>query len=193
MVQLLTIAGETIVTTPNHPFYTIAEAWIPAGQLQVGDLVRRADGSYGMVEATTFVYRPQPMYNLTVAAAHTYFVSEGQWLVHNDGKLCGFSFSNLRGKSEKYLQRNRPSGWSTGPLDRGSGWKWIDESGQERLRFYRGTGLPPSHPGNQYARQSHGYIRWQNANGDYLDIDGNVVPRSDTNFDWKTHIPYEGP
>jgi len=33
VVQLLTIGGETIITTPNHPFYTIAEAWIPAGQL----------------------------------------------------------------------------------------------------------------------------------------------------------------
>jgi hypothetical protein len=83
VVQLLTIDGETIVTTPNHPFYTIAEEWIPAGQLQVGDLVRRADGRYGMVEAITFVYQPQPMYNLTVAAAHTYFVGDGQWLVHN--------------------------------------------------------------------------------------------------------------
>jgi hypothetical protein len=83
VVQLLTIDGETIVTTPNHPFYTIAEEWIPAGQLQVGDLVRRADGRYGMVEAITFVYQPQPMYNLTVDTAHTYFVGDGQWLVHN--------------------------------------------------------------------------------------------------------------
>ena len=77
-MQLLTIDGETIVTTPNHPFYTIAEAWIPAGQLQFGDLVRRADSSYGMVEAITFVYQPQPMYNLTVASAHTCFVGDGQ-------------------------------------------------------------------------------------------------------------------
>ena len=88
MVQLLTIGGETIVTTPNHPFYTIAEVWIPAGQLQFGDLVRRADSSYGMVEAITFVYQPQPMYNLTVATAHTYFVGVGQWLVHNAGIGC---------------------------------------------------------------------------------------------------------
>jgi len=95
-VQLLTIDGETIVTTPNHPFYTIAEAWIPAGQLQVGDLVRRADSSYGMVEAITFVYQPQPMYNLTVATAHTYFVGEGQWLVHN-AKKCNFELQSHGG------------------------------------------------------------------------------------------------
>jgi hypothetical protein len=85
-VQLLTLDGETIVTTPNHPFYTIAEAWVAAGELQVGDWVRDANGSYGMVEAITFVYQPQPMYNLTVDVAHTYFVGDGQWLVHNCGQ-----------------------------------------------------------------------------------------------------------
>jgi radical SAM superfamily enzyme YgiQ (UPF0313 family) len=31
----------------------------------------------------TIEHRPQVMYNLTVATAHTFFVGEGQWLVHN--------------------------------------------------------------------------------------------------------------
>jgi hypothetical protein len=35
------------------------------------------------VEAITIVTQPQRMYNFTVAAAHTYFVGDGQWLVHN--------------------------------------------------------------------------------------------------------------
>jgi hypothetical protein len=35
------------------------------------------------VEAIEFVAQPQTMYNFTVATAHTYFVGEGQWLVHN--------------------------------------------------------------------------------------------------------------
>ena len=43
-----------------------------------------ADGGYGVVESLTFVHQPQVMYNLTVAGAHTYFVGEQQWLVHND-------------------------------------------------------------------------------------------------------------
>ena len=33
------------------------------------------------------------MYNLTVAAAHTYFVGDGQWLVHND---CDIFFKNFQ-------------------------------------------------------------------------------------------------
>ena len=36
-----------------------------------------------MVQAVEVVARAQPMYNLTVAEAHTFFVGRGQWLVHN--------------------------------------------------------------------------------------------------------------
>ena len=38
----------------------------------------------------------------------------------------------------------------------------------------------------------NGYFRRRNANGDYLDVNGNVIPKTDPNFQWKTHIPYEG-
>ena len=109
----LTIDGELIETTPeHHPFYTIAEEWIPAGELQAGDLVRQADGSYGMVEATTFVYQPQPMYNLTVAAAHTYFVGEGQWLVHNCGVIIesgkfDYLFGRATGRPHNIARSNQ--------------------------------------------------------------------------------------
>jgi len=37
----------------------------------------------GTIEAVSFTTQPQTMYNFTVATAHTYFVGEGQWLVHN--------------------------------------------------------------------------------------------------------------
>ena len=83
VIQYLTIDGEVIVTTPNHPFKTGTGAWLPAGELQVGDTIDTAQGGTGIVEAISFVYAPQPMYNLTVATAHTYFVGDGQWLVHN--------------------------------------------------------------------------------------------------------------
>ena len=53
-----------------------------AGELRVGDRVRSASGE-GEVEAVESVASPQVMYNLTVAEAHTFFVGDGQWLVHN--------------------------------------------------------------------------------------------------------------
>ncbi len=83
VIVRLTIDGETIETTPNHPFYTSENRWVYAGSLAIGDEIRDAAWSTGTVETTPFVSYSQPMYNLTVDIAHTYFVGEGQWLVHN--------------------------------------------------------------------------------------------------------------
>jgi len=81
----LTIDGETLHTTPNHPFYTLDKGWVAAGNLTVGEGVLKADGSYGKVQAVREIDRPQVMYNLTVHDDHDYFVGNGQWLAHN---LC---------------------------------------------------------------------------------------------------------
>jgi len=82
-VVYLTIDGETIVTTVEHPFYTAEDEWVDALDLVVGDEVRTAEWTTGVVENVYEVTRPQPMYNFTVDVAHTYFIGENQWLVHN--------------------------------------------------------------------------------------------------------------
>ena len=51
--------------------------WVKTGDLIVGDAVRQADGTTGMVLAVVVVQRRLPMYNLTVAVAHTFFVGDG--------------------------------------------------------------------------------------------------------------------
>jgi hypothetical protein len=88
----LTVEGETILTTPEHPFYELISApglavtqgeWTPVGELEVGDLVWQAAGSTGVVQAVEVTARSQVMYNLSVAEAHTFFVGNGLWLVHN--------------------------------------------------------------------------------------------------------------
>jgi hypothetical protein len=84
VIVTLTIDGEQIETTPEHPFYTIDGEWLAAAALQIGDEIRTAEWETGMVESIHFTTAPQPMYNFTVATAHTYFVGDGQWLVHND-------------------------------------------------------------------------------------------------------------
>jgi hypothetical protein len=45
---------------------------------------------------------------------------------------------------------------------------------------------------NQWARQANGYFRWQNAAGEFLDINGKVISKMDPRFQELTHIPYEG-
>ncbi|CAG0926683.1 partial putative deoxyribonuclease RhsB, partial [Thermoflexales bacterium] len=84
VVTYLVIDGERIETTPEHPFYTQERGWVAARDLWIGAHVRKADGTLGVVESIGSAYRPQQMYNLTVAEAHTFFVGEQQWLVHNE-------------------------------------------------------------------------------------------------------------
>ena len=85
----LMLDGERIETTPEHSFYTRERGWVDAGDLQLGDHIRQANGEYGVVQAVEVEQRPQVMYNLTDATAHTFFVGDGRWLVHNDA--CGDS------------------------------------------------------------------------------------------------------
>jgi hypothetical protein len=69
----LTIDGELLETTAEHPFYTDDGLWIDAGDLQVGERVRSMDGEYGTVEAVEIIEdADQRMYNLTVAEVHTF-------------------------------------------------------------------------------------------------------------------------
>ncbi len=73
----LTISGEVIHTTPEHPFYTLDRGWVKVSDLRIGELVRNADGMFGMVQSLVTIARPQVMYDLTVHTAHSFFVGEG--------------------------------------------------------------------------------------------------------------------
>ena len=79
----LTLGGEFIETTPEHPFFTQERGWVDAGDLWRGAHVRQADGSFDPIWSIAVETEPQVMYNLTVAQAHTFFVGVQRWLVHN--------------------------------------------------------------------------------------------------------------
>ena len=83
VIVKLTVDGETIETTPEHPFYVEEKGWTQAGELVVGDAIRQADGTPSVVIDVVFETTPALMYNLTVADAHTFFVGSGEWVVHN--------------------------------------------------------------------------------------------------------------
>jgi hypothetical protein len=93
----LTIDDEQIETTPEHPFYTWERGWVDASDLRAGEHIHRANDGYGIVQAIAVETEPQVMYNLTVSQAHTFFVGEGRWLVHN---ACSVNFdpSQLQAK-----------------------------------------------------------------------------------------------
>jgi hypothetical protein len=81
LVVALTIDDEVITATLEHPFYVMLRGWVAAENLRPGQAIRRADGSYGLVRAVAQVAEHQPMVNLSVAEAHTFFVGDDGWLV----------------------------------------------------------------------------------------------------------------
>jgi hypothetical protein len=83
LVVALTLDDDTLTTIPEHPFFVGDDGWVNAADLRPGDAVRQVDGSYGLMTRVALEARPQVMYNLTVATAHTFFVGDDGWLVHN--------------------------------------------------------------------------------------------------------------
>jgi RHS repeat-associated protein len=85
-IVFLTIDGETLETTAEHPFYKLesappalseVERWLAVGQtegrwtdaieFEVGDRIWKADGTNGIVQVVTVVLAERRMYNLTCA------------------------------------------------------------------------------------------------------------------------------
>lgn len=81
----LTINGEEIVTTIDHPFYVQGRGFINAGNLLVGDRLVSVNGEDLSVddcyiEECDF---PTTVYNFQVEDYHTYFVGQSAVWVHN--------------------------------------------------------------------------------------------------------------
>jgi hypothetical protein len=76
---------EVFLTTPEHPFATPRSGWIRAGQLVPGDWVKSE--RFGAVRLSSVrserAARPVPVFNLSVASSHAYFVGTDRVLVHN--------------------------------------------------------------------------------------------------------------
>ena len=79
------VDGETIDTTPEHPFYVPQKGWTAAGQLRAGDKLLLKNGKIVIVEMVQheMLEKPVKVYNFEVADWHTYFVCNSSVLVHN--------------------------------------------------------------------------------------------------------------
>ena len=83
----LTIDGERISCTKEHPFYSPVKGWTSACQLHAGDILVTVNGAYVVVEQIQheLLESPVTVYNFEVEDFHTYYVSPNNILVHN---LC---------------------------------------------------------------------------------------------------------
>ena len=82
----LTINGEEIVTTDNHPFYVQGRGFINAGNLLVGDKLISVNGEDLVIEKFFIEETAESVsvYNFQVEDYHTYFVGDCAVWVHND-------------------------------------------------------------------------------------------------------------
>lgn len=84
----VTVNGEEIVCTSEHPFYSPVKGWTAACQLRAGDILVLVNGEYVVVEQVQHELLESTVatYNFEVQDFHTYYVGEQSILVHN---LCG--------------------------------------------------------------------------------------------------------
>ena len=81
----LTINGEIITSTLDHPFYVQDAGFVGAGDLYIGDKLLDAEGNTLLVEdiKTEKLDVPVKVYNFKVDEFHTYYVGYCNVLVHN--------------------------------------------------------------------------------------------------------------
>ena len=85
----------------------------------MGDQLKQADGTIGTVTGVQTVTQAKQMYNLSVGVAHTYFVGQMGWLVHNVKAPGLFPMPLLLGECDggtyKQLKNNGTPGDSLTP------------------------------------------------------------------------------
>jgi hypothetical protein len=79
----ITAGNETIVCTPEHPFY-IGDKWIEAKNLNIGDNLTLKNNTFVKISNLNHLEKEVTVYNFEVAENHNYYVSELEVLVHND-------------------------------------------------------------------------------------------------------------
>jgi len=104
----VTVNGEEIVCTSEHPFYSPVKGWTAACQLRAGDILVLVNGEYVVVEQVQheILENPETTYNFEVDDFHTYYVGKESVLVHN---LCGTQRGLVQQKAAKMTNTKKIS------------------------------------------------------------------------------------
>jgi RHS repeat-associated protein len=97
----LTVAGETIRATYNHPFWVIDDQrfeW--ANQLTAHEHLWMDGGRTAAVESARSFDQVTTVYNLSITSVHTYFVGRNAVLVHN---VCGPDLDALSASGQREI------------------------------------------------------------------------------------------
>ena len=106
---IVTIDGESIEATAEHPFYNSDGEEVQAKDLKEGDELATTDGDTATVDSVECIHHDEPVmvYNIAVCDGHTYYVGENNVLVHNvcktgetsDGKLNWDTIVSKKGEN----------------------------------------------------------------------------------------------
>ena len=125
----LTIGGEEIITTHDHPFYVLNRGFKKAGQLTRFDKLIDSDGCSHIIQNIAFTSEESPtiVYNFQAEDFHTYFVGLSCVLVHNadygkrytpeqqklvkEGKEISKKNQVTRSEAEDYYNRCKEAGF----------------------------------------------------------------------------------
>ena len=77
-------SGETVHTTPEHPFWVVGVGWCRAENLGAGEVLSTEDQHEAKVVAATHRNSSAEVFNFSIEHAHTYFVGAERILVHNN-------------------------------------------------------------------------------------------------------------
>ena len=104
----VTVNGEEIICTNEHPFYSPVKGWTAACQLRAGDILVLVNGEYVVVEQVQHELLESPVatYNFEVQDFHTYYVGKESVLVHN---LCKVK-SSIKKSDALTKEANKLSG-----------------------------------------------------------------------------------
>ncbi len=113
------IEGESIISTPSHPYYVSGVGFKEASELDVGDNLLLVDGSTEEIENISYINFESPVevYNFSVEDWHTYYVSNTGVLVHNKCASAELERSKLEEAKRKKKTRlpRKNGGWDGEP------------------------------------------------------------------------------
>ncbi|MED1664847.1 polymorphic toxin-type HINT domain-containing protein [Brevibacillus laterosporus] len=107
----ITVSGEVITTTDEHPFWIIGKGWVESKKLVVGDVLTTSEGKELAIEKIEVKKEHETVYNFKVKDFHTYFVSNlGIW-THN---ACGvYKWGNQKTLQDHFVRHGGDFGAKT--------------------------------------------------------------------------------
>jgi hypothetical protein len=151
----------TVAGTPEHPFWSASRhAWVPIGQLAIGEILDGTDGGV-RVFSRQVAFKRLVVFNLGVSETHTYRVTPLGVLVHNDPPCKRVNSATLRKKWEKEYNQEWPK-TATGENYHVSHKKALADGGTNDL-----SNIEPMDPGAhiQMHVDNGDFARWGSRSG----------------------------